>query len=131
MTTIEISGLDSIQKMLSGALQQQTFDRILDRCAQAWADETKKMPAVSAKTTGYGTKGIPVDTGRLRQSIHSKRISSIAAGVVAPVQYASYIHAGTGKMPDRPFFDWALELGGLRRMEGIVNEEISRAMNAR
>jgi hypothetical protein len=131
MTTIEISGLDSVTRMLQGASQQNTYDRILDRCAQAWADETKKMPAVSAKTTGYGTKGIPVDTGRLRQSIHSRRISSIAAGVVAPVQYASFIHEGTGVMPDRPFFDWALELGGLRRMEGIVNEELSRSMNGR
>jgi len=131
MTTIEISGLDSVARLLSGPVQQQTYDRILDRSAQAWADETKKMPAVSARTTGYGAKGIPVDTGRLRQSIHAKRISSIAAGVVAPVQYASYIHGGTGNMPDRPFFEWALELGVLRRMEGIVNDELSRSMNGR
>ena len=127
MLTVEITGLDAWQKALEPQAFNRACDRILDRGSQTWADETKKMPPVSAKTTGYDAKGMPVDSGRTRQSIHNRRISNIAAGVVAPVSYGEKIRFGTATMPGRDFFLFALEdFGAKQKIDGIVQEELSR-----
>jgi len=83
--------------------------------------------AVSAKTTGYGAKGIPVDSGRMRQSIHKRRISNIAAGVVTPVGYGEKVRFGAATMLGRESLHFALEdFGAMAKIDGIVQEELSR-----
>lgn len=101
---------------------QQVFGRAVMLAGSALRDNTKKLRPVSAKTTGYGVKGIPVDTGRLRQSILSRRLSLLAAGVIAPVKYASAVHQGTRKMPARPFFAWSLQLGGQKKIDAVFEK---------
>ncbi len=128
--TLELTGFDKIASMLDPGRYDRAIARVVDRGAQIWRDETKKMPAVSAKTTGYGAKGIPVDSGRLRQSIQARRVSAVAAEVYAPVQYASYVHDGTGVVPERPFFDFALELGATEKIGTMANDEFQTALNA-
>lgn len=128
MLTVEIHGLDKFQAMLEPKRFDRACDRILDRGAQTWADETKKMPPVSAKTTGYDAKGMPVDSGLTRQKIHSFRAALMAAGVKATTNYASHIREGTSKMPARDFFLFALEdFGALKKIDDIVEDELSRA----
>ena len=127
--TLVIEGLDKIQSLVDPAKFDRAVARGLDRSVQIWRDDVKTMPAVSAATTGYGAKGIPVDTGRLRQSVQARRTGLLAAGVVAPLQYASYVEEGTSKMPARPFFEWALELGALQKMEDAMNREITRSFD--
>lgn len=127
---IVIEGLDKIQGMLSVPNLESGLGKALDRSSQIWRDETKKMDPVSAKTTGYGAKGIPVDTGRLRQSIQARRVSSVAAEVYTPVEYASTIVEGRGKMPPRPFFDWSLEFGAMEKISVAFAEEILHALAA-
>ena len=128
--TVEITGLDSFGKMTDPARIERACFRTLDRGSQAWADTTKKMPAVSGPRTGYGAKGIPVDHGLLRQGIHNRRISNIAAGVIAPASYASYVRDGTAFVPGRDFFAFALEdFGAMRRIGEIANEELSQAIS--
>lgn len=128
MLTVEIKGLEKFQAMLEPKRFDRACDRILDRGAQTWADETKKMPAVSAKTTGYDAKGMPVDSGLTRQSIHAFRAALLASGVKASTNYASHIRDGTSKMPARDFFLFALEdFGAMKKIDDIVNEEFSRA----
>jgi hypothetical protein len=124
--TVEIVGLDKMLSTVDPSRFDHAVQRILDRGIQSWRDNTKKMPAVSAKTTGYGEHGIPVDSGRLRQSIQSRRLSAVAAGVYSPVRYASSVHEGTSRMPPRPFFQWSFEMGTQQDIERIVTEEFSR-----
>lgn len=126
MMTVEIVGLDKMLAAADPTRFDRAVERILERGVQAWRDNSKKLPPVSAKTTGYGEKGIPVDSGRLRQSIQSRRISSIAAEVYTPVKYASHVHDGTSRVPERPFFVWSFEFGTQVDLERIVTEEFSR-----
>jgi len=108
---IVIEGLDKIESMVDPQRLGIGLDQALQRSAQVWRDDTKKMPPVSASRTGYGAKGIPVAPkhgGTLRQMIQSRRVSSIAAEVFGGAQYTPFVHEGTSKMPARPFFEWSL-----------------------
>jgi hypothetical protein len=128
MTQITITGIGNLTALLSDQNLTKALSRSIALSAQTLRDDTKKLPPVSARGTGYGAKGIPVDTGRMRQSIIARQISQFAAGVAAPVHYAKYVHDGTGKVPARPFFQYALEdFGTLKKIEIIFNEQISKA----
>lgn len=121
LVNVQVKNGDLIKKQLRAFPQkaEQVFGIAVQRSAEALRDHTKKMRPVSAATTGYGTKGIPVDHGRLRQSIHKKQLSRLAAGVFPKVKYGAYVHDGTSKVPARPFFEWSLELGAQRQIDGI------------
>jgi hypothetical protein len=89
-------------------------------------DDTKLMPPVSAKTTGYDAIGMPVDTGLTRQMIVMADMGYLAAQVYAGTGYSGFIDQGTSKMPARPFFQWALEkFHGLQDIADIVNAALS------
>jgi hypothetical protein len=67
-------------------------------------------------------KGIPVDTGRMRQSIQKRKIALLAAEVDAPTNYSRFVHDGTREMPARQFFVWALDdFGGRERLAQVVS----------
>lgn len=126
---VVISGLEKFQRMLDPSTFQAAVSSGIDRSAQALADTAKRMPAVSAKTTGYGVKGIPVDTGRMRQSIQKRKLQLLAAEVVAPINYSGHVHEGTANMDPRPFFLWAYEdFGGMQEVERIMATELEKAM---
>ena len=122
MITVDIKGFEQILAALNPIRAAQMIDQGVQHAAQVIADRTKKLPPVSARTTGYGVEGIPVDTGRLRQSIEPRRIGLMAAGVFVPVNYSGFVHDGTRNVQPRPFFEWELkDFGG--------NDEIKRIMD--
>lgn len=136
LVQINVVNAGKIEKDL--ALFPQKAERIysqaVNRAAELLRDETKRLRPVSKATTGFGAKGIPVDTGRLRQSLHKKSLSKLAAGVYPNVKYGAAVHDGTHRshgsysdymadgsngVPPRPYFQWALELGAQRKIDDI------------
>lgn len=60
---------------------------------------------------GESGGGVPVDTGNLRDQ-HQQRFTgplSIAYGPASNVQYAPFIHEGTGRLKPRPWLDHAVK----------------------
>ncbi len=93
------------------------YEKGVDRAGSQYRDFIKRMRPVSAKTTGYGAKGIPVDTGRMRAAMKKRKIQQLAVGVGPKVNYGVYVHEGTSKMEARPFMEWALDLGARRMID--------------
>lgn len=119
--TVKNAGLIEKQLLLFPEKAEKVFSQAVQRSAEALRDDVKKLPPVSAKTTGYGAKGIPVDTGFLRQSIRKKNINKLAAGVSPKARYGAPVHDGTKHMQARPFFEWALELGSQEKIDNIFD----------
>jgi HK97 gp10 family phage protein len=71
-------------------------------------------------------KVTPVDTGRLRASIHSV-FGRLRGEIGTNTNYAIFVHEGTTFMRSRPFMSW-----GIRNAENdikdVFKEEISRAL---
>jgi HK97 gp10 family phage protein len=128
MISVTISGIDQFSIKLSKAVDNltPTLDQAVQVAAQTLGDETKKLPPVSAKTTGYGVKGMPVDSGLTRQSIQVQKQKLLAADIVATTKYAKFVYWGTAKMPARPFFQYAYELGGGEKIKQIFQTYLSR-----
>ncbi len=126
---VSVVGLDNALQSLDGSRFGAAVQRAVERSGQALRDDTKRLPPVSAKRTGYDARGIPVDSGRMRQSIQSRQITAIAAEIFAPVNYSGYVHDGTSRVPARPFFDWALEAGTAERIAQIFDKELSQALD--
>ena len=72
-----------------------------------------------------GTKQrAPVDTGRMRSSVHRRTFKRLLEGeVVAGVRYAIYVHEGTKFMRARPFMGDAI-----RASEGRIQKFFVQAM---
>lgn len=129
MITLEITGLGKIAGKIAPERLDRAMDLAVDRAAQVLRDETKRLPAVSAARTGYGAKGVPVDTGRMRQSLRVRKLRMLAADVYTGVKYGGYVHSGTSRMPARPFFLWALrDFGAKAKIARMVNETLSRLL---
>ena len=132
MAEVEISwdGLDKFMEIVDPVRFVNEIDRAMDRASSLLRDETKRMPAVSAKTTGYAALGIPVDTGRMRQSIQKRKIGTFEYEVYADTNYSAFIHEGTGRMPARPFFTWLLnDFGGVQMLEIVLQGAMERVVN--
>lgn len=130
MITIEITGLDSFLAQIAPARLTQAIDKSVDRAAEVLRDHTKQMSPVSAKRNGYNEHGIPVDTGRMRQSIQKRKTQLLAAEVGAYVNYSSYVHDG-GRAPARPFLLWSYQDGGESLMVQAVDLTLSRFLNGK
>lgn len=127
---LTITGLDQWLKICDPERCRKELDRAVNEAAEVLRDETKRLPPVSAKTTGYDQPGIPVDTGRMRQSIQKRRLALMAAEIYVPTQYSHFVHSGTSKMPARPFLLWELEeFGGKEKVEDILIEALERVAN--
>lgn len=126
--SIEFKGFDQIMTMLDPVRFVQEMDKTVDLMGQELRDYTKNLPAVSAKGTGYGARGIPVDTGRMRQSIEKRKVQLMAVDIAAATNYSRFVHEGTGKMPGRPFFQWAAELDQ-DRLKSILEDGLRRVVS--
>jgi hypothetical protein len=46
------------------------------------------------------------------------------------VKYGTVIHdTGRGPMPPRPYFDWAMELGAMKKIETRLNSDLAKLLN--
>jgi hypothetical protein len=127
---ITIDGLDEWRSIVDPARFAKEMDSAVQRAAEMLRDEAKKMPPVSAATTGYETPGIPVDHGRLRQSIQKRRLSLLGAEIFTATNYAAHVHDGTSRMPARPYFRWLWEdFEGEQLTEVIIQSAIDRVLN--
>src|SRR3954470_10867520 len=128
MITVQISGLDKIIQNIGPAQTQKAISLATKRSAERLRDDTKLLPPVSAKTTGYEAEGIPVDTSRMRNAIHTFDVSLLATGVIADVGYSGYVRDGTLKMPGRDFFAFALQSGTREKIKQIYEDYLKRAV---
>jgi HK97 gp10 family phage protein len=127
MIDVVITGLDRIQQMLDPGAFDAALSRGMERAAEAIRDDVKRMPPVSKASTGFGAHGIPVDTGRMRQSIQKRKLALLSMEIYADTNYSRFVHDGTGKMPPRPFFEWELtDFGGSSKIAAIISESLSR-----
>jgi hypothetical protein len=125
--TVTITGLEAIRAMVDSNAFVQKLDTAIDRAAEFIRDDTKRLPAVSAKTTGYGEEGIPVDSGRMRQAIVKRKLNLLTVGVFADVNYSGFVSEGTSRMPSRPFFQWELDdFGGKEQIKLIVSSTLQQ-----
>lgn len=106
---VKVTGLKEMQSMLKQfpADAPQVFGDAVQKAGARLRDEVK------------GLSNIPVKTGRMRQSINSRRIALLASGVFVGTDYGVYVHEGTSKMPPRPFFQWALQGGAMKAINDI------------
>lgn len=147
--SVTIDGLDAIEAMLSPENFESSCRRALELSAQAWRDDTKRLPAVSARKDGYDAKGIPVDTGSMAQRIQVESVSENQAVIAAKTNYSKAVHDGVApydlnrsvfipgvgwrfikKHPGfkaRPFFDYALEAGTFVRIEKIWQDQFENS----
>ena len=127
--SLNLTGIDKLQSVFDSKRFDEQLVKTMRQATQLYADETKKLPPVSAKTTGYGAKGIPVDTGRMRQGIRPLDVVAVAAGVtgavIADTNYSGLVQDGTSKMPPRPFFRFAYELGVKAKLETMFTNMLS------
>ncbi|MEI6842061.1 MAG: HK97-gp10 family putative phage morphogenesis protein [Methanomicrobiales archaeon] len=73
----------------------------------------------------------PVDTGALRNSIYTdvKEDESLISGsIIAPMEYATYVHEGTSRMSARPFLYNAL-VENMGQIEQAVYRKITLAVS--
>ena len=106
---LSIEGLDLIEQVVDPPRFMSAIGTALDHSAEALRDQTKQLPPVSARTTGHDAKGIPVETGRMRQSVQKRRVALMAAEVYVGTNYGIHVHEGTSRVPSRPFFRWLLD----------------------
>ena len=106
---LTVIGMDQIKKDLGRFPQDapRVYGDAVVKAAARLRDETK---AVS---------DFPVATGRMRQSINSRKLALMASGVFVGTDYGVYVHEGTSRMQGRPFFKWALEGGAQEAINKI------------
>lgn len=143
-------GMDTARRELRrmSSVSRAELDRGIQLAGEDFRDFTKRMPPVSARTTGYNARGMPKDLGDLARSIKKRRIQMLAAGVFTDAKHAVPVHEGVRPftlnrsvyirgvgwrfigvhpgMPRRPFFDWSLEMGALDRIDKIMVETLTR-----
>lgn len=109
--SVQINGLNKIKENLRRYpdISAPIYDQAAQTSAHTLRDFTKAQP------------DIPVDTGRMRQSIADRRIRLMAAGVYVGVHYGVYVHEGTKRMTKRPFFQWALDGGAMKAINKIYD----------
>ena len=86
--SIQLSGLNNIQKKMQGMASNEKIEKMLDLLALEVEREAKIR--------------CPVRTGRLRNSITTAKKQK-ERYVGTSVSYAPYVHNGTYKMAARPF----------------------------
>jgi hypothetical protein len=125
--SLTLDGMDRWMTLVDPDRFRSEIDRGMQKASQALRDETKKMPPVSAKRTGYAALGIPVDTGLTRQRIVSRKNGPLDYSDVAETDYSGAVHDGTANMPARPFFQWLLtDFGGFEKVEDVVFQALQR-----
>lgn len=88
-------------------------DAELDRLLRSRAGPVvREITRVARRVQNRARHNCPVDTGRLRASIHttiSIQSRAVTATVSTPVHYAPYVELGTRRMRAKPYLVPALE----------------------
>lgn len=72
----------------------------------------KAFKAVVIQMRNVAVSNVPVDTGDLKASVASHPVETNESNVFqlgSNLEYASFIHDGTHKIPARPFLDHAID----------------------
>lgn len=98
------------------------FDILNRKLEKINIEKTIKNPLLKAafQTEAFAKRLCPVDTGRLRSSIHVEQISPTSIFVGTDVYYAGYVEFGTSKMQAQPFMRPAIEATKLTMGDKIV-----------
>lgn len=100
----------------------KTVERKMALIGEVVRAEAVKSVSMPTSTLGPSSPGDPphIDTGKLRQSIFRKMISSTEVIVGTPLRYGYWLELGTAKMAARPFLRPALynSLQKIRRIWG-------------
>ena len=88
---------------------------------------TRHVEAAMLRVEGDAKRHCPVDTGNLRNSIHNEPTKATPDEVTVttgtPVEYASYVEHGTGRMQAQPYLRPAMDAN-----EADVIDDIRRAV---
>lgn len=85
-------------------------DEMLDEVNPASGDMDEKLEEAARLVEADAMRMAPVDTGRLKNSIHSRPKERGKSWVVGSnVKYAPYQEYGTSKMPAQPYLRPALQ----------------------
>lgn len=105
---------------------QERLRRLSDRIAGV-TDEAVAEFAADVETHMKGV--VPVDTGRLRDSIETKKVGDGYTVGPRGVEYAEFVENGTSRSPAQPYvaptIQWARQEGPkriARRIEGEISE---------
>jgi len=85
---IVLKNLAGVQKLIEG-VSEKKLDKLLQVISVNIVNEAKYL--------------CPVDTGRLRASIHYKQVGRLHYLVGTNVEYAPYVEFGTRKMSAQPY----------------------------
>lgn len=104
---------------------QQRLNRLADRLAGVTNDAINEF----ADEVVTHMKGVvPVDTGKLRDSIEKKQEGDSVSVGPRGVEYAEYVEYGTSRSPAQPYvrptIEWAKKNGPkriARRIEGAID----------
>lgn len=102
--------------------------RRLDRLADRIAGATEEAINEFADDVVVHMKGlVPVDTGRLKESIEKKKEGDKVTVGPRGVEYAAFVENGTSRSPAQPYvaptIQWAQQVGPrriARRIEGVI-----------
>lgn len=102
-----------------------TFDQLAKaiggvEAAKFLQDEINK---IAFKIERNAKQLTPVDTGRLKSSIHTAPFMPLGAKISTNTEYAVFVHEGTRYMRGRPFMKTGAELVG-REIEGDITARI-------
>jgi len=94
MLSINIIGTGNIQNKLQNKVNNRKIEETLDSTALKIENDAKQI--------------CPVDTGRLRGSINTRKCGSTCRSIGTSVEYAQYVEFGTRRMQAQPFLRPAL-----------------------
>lgn len=105
---------------------QDRLNRIADRLAGATEDAIFDF---ADEVVDHMKGVVPVDTGRLRDSISKKKEGDSVTVGPRGVEYAEYVENGTSRSPAQPYvaptIQWVRQNGPsriARRIEGVIEE---------
>lgn len=84
-------------------LNRKFGDIHIEKWLATWVNE------IALRIENESKQVTPVDTGRLRSSIHVFNAGSLRAFVNTDTEYAVYVHEGTRYMRARPFMEWGVQ----------------------
>ena len=94
MLSVNIIGTSQIQNKLQNKVNDRKIEETLDSTALKIENDAKHI--------------CPVDTGRLRASVNTKKCGSLCRSIGTSVEYAPYVEFGTRRMQAQPFLRPAL-----------------------
>lgn len=90
------------------ASSQRAFDKAIERGFKAWGDDVRgTLERIATHVQNEARLACPVDTGRLRSSIHRTEVKkegrNLYVLVGTNVTYAPFVEFGTHKMRPQPY----------------------------